>query len=71
MNQFNVLHGDDPTEPPREWKSQPPEVNFKYRNSASKHSPMTSAIIGILNNHAVDNDDVELYPSGHPLVMYL
>ena len=40
MNQFNALHGDNPTEPPQEWNNQPPAAHFKYIASAPKLSTM-------------------------------
>ena len=59
INQFNALHGDEPTNPPIERNSQPPEVYFKYSNS--------SAIMVILNHHAVNNGYVEFHPSDFPV----
>ena len=63
MNQFNALHGDEPTEPPREWNCQPPAAHFKSRTSPTKTSPLVSAIMGRLNHNTVDNDDVEVHPT--------
>ena len=62
MNQFNTLHGDEPTEPPGKRNIQPPEVHFKHRTYPSKTSPMILAIMGRLNKHAVDNGDIEVSP---------
>ena len=63
MNQFNALHRDEPTYPPREWNSQPPEVHFNFRTSPPKPSPVVSYIMERLNRHYGDNGDVEVYPS--------
>ena len=30
INKLNALNGDEPTDPPREWNSQPPTSHFKY-----------------------------------------
>ena len=66
MNEFNALHGDEQTEPLREWNIQPLSDNFKSRNSPPKTSPMVSAITGRLNHHAIDNGDDEFHPSDFP-----
>ena len=58
MNQFNALHGDKTKEPPREWNSQPPAAHFKSRYSHSRTKPVVSAIMGKLNQHAIDNGDI-------------
>ena len=63
MNQFNVLHGEEPNEPPREWNIQPPEASFKSSTSTPKTSPLVSAIMGRLNHHAIDKGNVEVHPS--------
>ena len=63
MNYFNALNGVEPNDPPREWNSQPPADHFKYITSPTKTIPVVSAIMGILNHHAIDNGDVELHPS--------
>ena len=34
--------------------------------SPPKTSPVVSAIVGILNHHAIDNGDVEVHPSDFP-----
>ena len=62
MNQFNALHGDEPTDPPRECNSQPPENHFRSRTSPPKTSPVVSAITGILNHHCINNGGVEVHP---------
>ena len=62
MNQFNVLNGDEQKKT-RKLNIQPTEVHFKYRNSYEKHSTMVSTIMGIINNHKMDNGDVEVYLS--------
>ena len=62
MNQLKALHGEEPTDPPREWKSQTPEGHFKPRTYPPKTSPVVSDIIGRLNHHAIDNGDVEVHP---------
>ena len=66
MNQLNFLHGDEPTDPPREWNSQPPEYHFKSSTSTPKTSTMVSAIMEIINQHAIDNGDVKVHPSKYP-----
>ena len=53
MNQFNALDGDESTARPREWNSQPPAYNFKYRTFPLKTSPVVSDIMGILHHHAM------------------
>ena len=63
MNQFNSLHGDEPTDPPRECNSHPPAYHFKYNTSLLKTSPVVSAITGRLDQHAIDNGDFEVHPS--------
>ena len=65
-NQFSTLHGDDTTDPPREWNTQPPAVRFKYLTSPPKVSTVVLSIMGRLNHHDVDNGDVEVYPSEYP-----
>ena len=60
MNQFNTLHGDEPNEPPRERNNQPPAAHLKSSTSPSKTNPMISAIMGRLNNRAIDNGDVKV-----------
>ena len=62
MNQFNALHGDEPTDTSRKRNKQFPSVLFKYRTSSTKTSPVVSDIMGRLNHHAVDNGGVEVYP---------
>ena len=66
MNQFNALRGDELTDPPREWNIQPPAAHFKFITSPPKTSPVISAIIMRLNNHKIDNVDVEVQPSKFP-----
>ena len=46
--------------------SQPQVDNFKSRTSPTKNSPVVSAIMGIMNNHAIDNGDVDFHPSKFP-----
>ena len=65
MNQFNSLRGEEPNEPPRECNIQPPSVHFKYRTSPTKNIPVVLAIIGRLDNCAIDNGDVEFHPSSY------
>ena len=67
MNQFNVLHGDEPTNPLIDCNRQTPDIHFKYRNYPPKTSPVVLALTGRLNYHDVDIGDVEVYPSEHPL----
>ena len=62
-NQLNALHGDEPTDPPRGWNRQSPSSNLKIRTSTHRTSPVVSAIMGILNHHAIDNGDVEFHHS--------
>ena len=62
-NQFNTLHGDEPTETPREWNIQPTIYHFKSSTSTPKTIPVVSDIIGRLNHHAIDNGNVEVHPS--------
>ena len=63
INKSNALHGYEPTEPPIELNSQPTEYHFKSRISPTKTSLVVSAIMGRLNHHAIDNGDVEVFPS--------
>ena len=58
MNQFNNICGDETTDTPIEWNSQPPAVHFKYQTYPPKTSPVVLAIMGILNYYAIDNVDV-------------
>ena len=58
MNQFNAIHGEETKEPPREWKSQPPEAHFKPRSYPSRTNPVVSSIMGKLNHQAIDNGDI-------------
>ena len=67
MKQLNALHGDETNEPPREWNSQPPVDHFKSGNSLSKTNPVISAIMGRLNHHVIDNDDVKVPTSELPI----
>ena len=62
MNQFNTLHGEEPTDPPREWNIQPQAAHFKSRTSPLKISPMGSAIMGRINHYDIDNGDIEVLP---------
>ena len=61
MNQFNALCGDEPTEPPIEWNSQPPEYHFKFRIYPTKTSLLVSDLTWRLNHHAMYNGDVEAF----------
>ena len=67
MNLFNALYGDEPNETLREWSNQPPTAHFKSSTSCSNTSPVVSAIMGILNLHAIDNDDVKVHSSDFPV----
>ena len=67
MNQFNALHGDEPKEPPREWNSQPMSVNFKSSTSPLRTNRVVSTIMGEINHHAIDNDDVKFSTSDVPV----
>ena len=62
MNQFNVIHGDEPNEPSRGWIIQPPEYHFKFSTYPYRTNPVISDIMGILNHYAIDNSDVK-YPN--------
>ena len=66
INQFNALHGEEPTETPREWSSQPTADRLKSRTSSPKTSPMVSFIMERLNHHAIDNGDVKVHTSDSP-----
>ena len=65
MNQFNNLNGDEQNEPLREWNRKIPAVHFKSLTSPSKTNPVVLAIMGRLYHHAIDNGDVEVYPSDY------
>ena len=65
MNQFNGLIGDEPTDSPREWNSEPPTVHFKYHNCPTQTSPVVLAVMERLNCHGINSGDVEIYPSNH------
>ena len=67
MNKFNNLHGEEPTDTPREWNSQPLASHFKSRTYSPKNSPVVSAIMGRMNHYAIDNGDVEGKPSEFPV----
>ena len=67
MNQFNALHGEETTEPPREWNIQPPADHFRPSSSPPKTSTMVSAIMGRLDHRDIDNGDVEVHPSDFPV----
>ena len=60
MNKFNSLCGEEPKEPQRECKSQPPTAQFKSRVSPSITNPVISDIMRKLNYHAVDNCTVKI-----------
>ena len=61
MNQYNVVHGETPPEPQREYNSQLPEFHFKYPSSKPDHSPVVSTITGRLNLHAAYHGDVKVF----------
>ena len=67
MNKFNDLHGNEPTDPPQDWISEPRSYHFKYRNSYSNNIPVDSDIMGKLNHHAIDNVDVNVHTSDFPV----
>ena len=67
MNESNALHCDKPTDKPRDCNSQPTTAHFKSRISTPKIIPMVSYIMRRLNNHAIDNGDVEVNPSEFPV----
>ena len=58
MNKSNAVRGDKPVDPPRYWKIQPTAVHFKYDTPNTNTITVVSAILGILNNHAVENGNV-------------
>ena len=68
-NQFNAVHGNTQHEPPKEWTRTSPADRLKSPTSTTRsstdkrHSPVVSDIIGKLNHYAVDNGDIEVYPS--------
>ena len=64
MNQFNELHGDNTNKATKEWNIQ---VHLKNHIYAQKRITMGSYIKGRINHHAVDNGDVDVYPSNYPL----
>ena len=68
MNQFNALHGDEPTDIPRELNIQPPSAHFKSSTSPHKTSPVVPSILGILTHHSIDNGDFWVHPSYFPAV---
>ena len=67
MNQFNVLHGDKPKEPPREWNRQPPADHFKSRSSLSRTNSVISAIMDKLNHNSIDHGDVKITTTEVPV----
>ena len=67
MNQLNTLYGEEPTDPPREWNSQPQESHIKYRTSTPQTSPLVSDFTRRINHHAINNGDVEVHPSDYPV----
>ena len=66
MNQLNTLNDDEKNDTPREWNILPPAINVKSRTSPPKTSPVVLAIMGRPNHHAIDNGDVEVFPSEYP-----
>ena len=71
MNNFNALHGEEQNKPPIEWNSQPTSDTFKYRTYPTNIRPVVSAIMGRLNNHAIDNGDVKFHTSDYQLNLTL
>ena len=67
MNQFNVLHDEEPNEPPKEWNTQYPAAHLKSRTSPPNTSLVVSYITRRLNNYAIDNGDVEVHSSEFPV----
>ena len=67
MNQFNDLHGEEQNKPQRKCNRKPTAAHFKYRTSSPNTTPVVSSIMGILNNHAIDNGDVKVTPSEFPV----
>ena len=65
MQQFNDLHDYGPTDPPRESNIQPTAAHFKPRTYPPQDSPVFLNIMGRLNNHLIDNGDVEVHPSDY------
>ena len=66
LDKLNTVHGDESTEPPREWNKQTPAPHFKSNTSPPKTSPVVSDIMGRLNNHDIENGDAEVHPSEFP-----
>ena len=63
MIQFNALYGENPNEPTIEWNTQPPPYHFKSITSPHNTSSVVSAIMVMINHHAIDNGDVDANPS--------
>ena len=57
MNQFNALHGYEPTDTPIEWNIKPPKAHFKSSTSPLKTITVVSDIPGRINHHIIDNVD--------------
>ena len=65
INQYNSLHGDEPTEPPIECNIQPPSVNFKYHTSPTKSIPVFLTLTVRINLCVINNFDIEVYTSDY------
>ena len=66
MNQLNTLHGNEPTDTPRYWNSQPLSVHLKSQTSPPNNSPMVLSIMVRLNHNIIYNGDAEVHPSEYP-----
>ena len=64
---FTSIYGEKTTETPIECNSQRPSVQFKYHTHTPKTSPVVYEITGRLNNHVIDNSDVNVYTSDYAL----
>ena len=62
MNQLNTLHGNEPTDTPRYWNSQPLSVHSKYWTSPPNNSPVILSMMVRLNHHVIDNSYAEVHP---------
>ena len=67
MNQLNALNGEETTDPPREYNSQPIAYHLKFRGPSTKTSTVVSDIMERLNNHTIDIGDVNGHTSDFPV----
>ena len=61
------MNGEETTDPPREYNSQPTAYHLKFRGPSTKTSTVVSDIMERLNNHTIDNGDVEVHSSEFPV----